>query len=71
MEICHCTLLIYADDCYFFVLEMNIYGFLKMRGIRMTKNVSGNKFVSFAFKKYCLYYKHRKRRIYCMSLVVH
>ena len=26
----------------------------------MTKNVSGNKFLSFAFEKYCLYYKHRK-----------
>ena len=36
----------------------------------MIKNVSANKFLSFAFEKYCLYYKHRKRGIDCMFLVV-
>ena len=36
----------------------------------MKKNVSGDKFVSFAFGKYCLNNKHRERRIRCMSLVV-
>ena len=30
------------------------------------KNVSADKF---AFGKYCLYNKHRERRICCMSLV--
>ena len=31
----------------------------------MIKNVSANKFLGFAFEKYCLYNKHRKRRIHC------
>ena len=35
----------------------------------MIKNVPVNKFLSFAFEKYCLYNKHRKPRIH-MSLVV-
>ena len=35
----------------------------------MTKKASANKFLSFAFEN-SLYYKRRKRRIHCMSLVV-
>ena len=37
----------------------------------MIKNVSAKKFTSFVFEKYCLYNKHRKGRIHCMSLVAH
>ena len=36
----------------------------------MIKNASTNNFLIFAFDKYCLYNKHRKRRVHCMSLVV-
>ena len=69
METCRWTLLIYANNCYFFLLEINIFGFLKMRGILNDKKASANKFLSFAFEN-SLYYKRRKRRIHCMSLVV-
>ena len=34
----------------------------------MKKNVSGDRFVSFAFGKYCLNNKHRERRIRCIFI---
>ena len=36
----------------------------------MIKNVSADRFLSFAFGNYCWYNKHRECRIRCMSLVV-
>ena len=67
MEICRWTLLIYADYCYFFQVETlvnssfgNDYVWFVCDVFRMIKNVSANRFLSFAFEKYCLYNKHRK-----------
>ena len=78
MEICRWTLLIYAAYCYFFSQVgtlvnspfRNEYISKKCEVFRVIKNVSANKFLSFAFEKYYLYNKHRKRRVQCMSWVV-
>ena len=36
----------------------------------MIKNVSANRFLSFAFEKYCFYNKNRKRRINCRGIAI-
>ena len=36
----------------------------------MIKNVSANRFLGFAFEKYCFYNKNRKRRINCRGIAI-
>ena len=79
MNNCRWTLLLYVYYCYFFSqmrtlvnssIENEYIWFLKNERYLGWQKISANKFLSFAFEKYCLYIKHGKYRIYSMSLVV-